>query len=208
MYPPDCPREWNYEQHSNRPLIAQRIQTFLELLVSGKVDTLAVASDSRPQHQELFTGFTPPECDYFAGHYRGENYYCLRFCPVGIQGDPRVGKPPLEVEVCMAEIGAQVKRGLLALDANSSFSQKERLQYMVALACSTFVDFLTVHPYVNGNGHAGRLIVWCILGRYGYWPKNWPVEPRPDPPYTMMIWLYRNGNRQPLESYILQNLSN
>jgi fido (protein-threonine AMPylation protein) len=209
MYPPDCPTEWNYEHHQNQPLIAQRIQAFLALLASGKVDTLAVSSDSRSQHQGLFTGLTPPECDYFAGHYRGEDYRCLRSCPVEIQGDPRVGAPPLEVALYMEEIRTQVWQGLLALDADSSLSQKDRLQYMVALACSTFVNFLTVHPYVNGNGHAGRLIVWCILGRYGYLPKNWPVEPRPaDPPYTLMIWLYRNGNRQPLESHILQNLSN
>ena len=151
----------------------------------------------------------PPDASIFAGHYRGENFHCLRFYGVRIPADPRVGADPLAVEYLMSELSAQVRSGLLALDANAAFSPKERLQYIVALACSVFVNFLTIHPYANGNGHAGRLIVWCILGRYGFWPKDWPVEPRPaDPPYSDMIRIYRDGNRQPLETMILRTLVN
>jgi len=209
MYPSDCPKGWKYEDHPDRAILTQRTQALLALIRSQKNDTLRTASDSRSQHGFLFNGLTPPGCDYFAGHYRGENFHCLRFYPVVVPADPRVGAHPSAVEYLMSELRAQLRSGLLALDANVALSPKQRLQYIVVLACSVFVNFLTIHPYANGNGHAGRLIVWCITGRYGFWPKNWPIEPRPpDPPYSDMIRVYRDGNREPLEMLILQTLVN
>jgi hypothetical protein len=60
---------------------------------------------------------------------------------------------------------------------------------------------------VNGNGHAARFVLWTILGRYGYWPERWRVDPRPpDPPYTQLIFDYRSGNHEPLETYVLQSV--
>jgi Fic family protein len=110
------------------------------------------------------------------------------------------------VAFALAGINNAILAGLIALDSDTLFTAKEKLHYVVALASRAFVEFLTVHPYANGNGHAARLIVWSILGRYGYWPDRWTVEPRPDPPYLELIVLYRNGNALPLESHILQML--
>jgi len=43
------------------------------------------------------------------------------------------------------------------------------------------------------------------LGRYGYWPENWSIDPRPgNPDYVAMITAYRNGNPQPLEEFMLK----
>jgi hypothetical protein len=106
----------------------------------------------------------------------------------------------------MSEINAEIRAGITALDMNV-LTPKERLRYVLALTCHAFVAFLTVHPYANGNGHAGRFMVWSIMGRYGHWPRRWPIDPKPpDPPYSQLITLCRDGDPVPLERYLLQML--
>jgi len=110
----------------------------------------------------------------------------------------------------MAIVAFEVKAGLAALDEaqilpNAQLAPEDKLLYAVVFACHVFEVFLRVHPYANGNGHAARLIVWAILCRYGYWPRKWPIEPRlTDPLYTSLLVEYRNGNRMPLEAFIVQ----
>jgi hypothetical protein len=202
----DCPG-WEYKDYPAYLELPARVSSLVTELVNGDLDTLSVATDTRPQHARMFSGMTPPKCDYYAGRYRGELFYCLRHYEVGISTDPRVGCYPSSVEFLMKELNAALKSGLLALDANVALANKDRLHYAILLACHVFVHFLTIHPFANGNGHTGRLIVWCILGRSGFWPVHWTIDPQPpNPPYTQLITLYRNGNRGPLESYIAQLL--
>lgn len=207
MHPPDCPA-WEYEHHPLRSTLTIRVSEALRSLRDGSTETLSTAIDSRRVHRHLFLALTPPNCDYFAGHYRGEHFRCLRFYEVQIVSDPRVGCPSSGVEIYITQLSDQISAGITALDSDHLSSDTQKLHYIVALAGHAFVTFLTVHPYANGNGHAGRLIVWSILGRFGYWPKRWTVEPRPpDPPYSDLIVLHRNGDKLPLEMYILQMLN-
>src|SRR5437879_5952982 len=75
---------------------------------------------------------------------------------------------------------------------------------LVAFVCAVFSDFLKIHPYANGNGHAARFIAWALLGRYRLWPTTWPIHPRmPDPGYTQMLRDYRTGNKSALEQCLL-----
>ncbi len=201
----ECPG-WEYNNHAHRSVIPARIGDILVDLATNQIDTLALASDTRPHHLRIFQHLTPIGHEYYSGHYRGEFFRCLRFYEVIVPGDSRVGAPPLSVQFLMDEISSEIRAGILALDANVLLSDKQKLHYIVTLACHVFVRFLTVHPYANGNGHAGRLLVWGILGRYGYWPRRWPVDPRPPEPYTQLIISYREGDRSPLESYILQQI--
>ncbi len=207
MHPLDCPG-WEYSDHPHRASVPSVISQLLVAMASGGVDKLEIAVDSRQAHGAIFKGVTPDRCGYYAGHYRGEAFRCLRFYAVTIPSDPRVGSPPQAVDYLINELASQIRAGVMALDAEVALSDKERLRYVVALACHAFVAFLTIHPYANGNGHAGRLIVWSILGRYGHFPKRWPVDPRPpDPPYSELIKRYRDGQVEPLEIYILQTLT-
>jgi fido (protein-threonine AMPylation protein) len=187
--------------------MAPRVAEVLTDLVTRRVDPLSVALDTREVHRRVFQGLTPAGYEYYAGHYRGERFRCLRYYPVAVQNDPRVGRPPESVAFWIRELNAAVRSGLTALDANALLTRQQKLRYLIALTCRAFVQFLTVHPYANGNGHAGRFIVWSVLGRYGHWPRRWPVHPRPgDPPYSELITRCRDGDALPLESYLLQTL--
>ena len=205
MHPPDCPA-WEYcDSPQHDVIVPSRVSEILVALAMGGLDTAQVAADTRKVHRRMFQELTPAGCEYYAGHYRGERFRCLSFYEVGVPGDARVGAPPQSVAFNIGEMNAEVRAGLAALDTSVLLAPKDRLRYALALACRVFVAFLTIHPYANGNGHAGRLIVWSILGRYGYWPKRWPVEPRPqDPPYSPLIVECRNGNPEPLERHLLQ----
>ncbi len=208
-HPLDCPG-WEYSSHpKRRQLLPKRVSVLLAALASGSLDTLSVAIDTRRAHKVIFRELTPSGYEYFAGHYRGESFRCLRYYKVMVHGDPRVGAAPGSVAFLMREVNREIRAGIDALDANSLLTPKERLRYILALTAHAFVAFLGVHPFADGNGHAGRLIIWSIMGRYGYWPQRWPVEPRPpDPPYSELIVRCRNGEPEPLEQYLLQAIQN
>ena len=108
----------------------------------------------------------------------------------------------------MAQLSRPIETAITGLDNELHYGRvapKYRLVYAVAAASRVFVTFLEIHPYANGNGHAARFFLTAFLGRYGYWLKSFPIEPRPpDPPYTDLIKAYRSGNREPLEAHILK----
>jgi fido (protein-threonine AMPylation protein) len=207
MHPTDCPA-WEYSGHpKSETVVLLRVSEILACLVKRQLDTMQVATDTREVHRRIFKELTPVGYEYFAGHYRGELFRCLRFYPVMVPNDPRVGVPAISVGFMMDKINDETRSGMMALDSHVGLNPKDRLRYIIALASRVFVAFLTVHPYANGNGHAGRFIVWCILCRYGHWPRRWPVDPRPpDPPYSSLIVECRNGNPEPLEQYLLKSL--
>jgi len=214
MHPTDCP-EWEYGGHPQRKhLLPPRVETLLVNLRNGLADSATVAEDTRRSHHFLFQGLTPPSCGYFAGNYRGAPYRCLKYYEVRIRGDDRVGHPSGTVSWYMAEVAKELKAAIHSTDdahqlPEAQMAAADKLYCAVVLACRAFELVLRIHPYANGNGHAARLIVWALLGRYGYWPQRWPVEPRPpDPPYTQLLVEYRNGNQFPLERYILSSITN
>lgn len=210
IHPRDCP-SWEYADHEDHEsVLARETRRVLALLRGGKLNTIQSATDSRSVHRELFRALTPIECPYYAGHYRGEEFRCLRNMAVRVRGDPRVGAPPRSVPSLVSEQAELIRATLAGLDEghalpDSHLSREQKLIYTVVAACRCFEVFLRIHPYANGNGHAARFVVWALLGRYDYWPARWPIEPRPDdPPYTELIVSYRDGDRVPLEKWILE----
>jgi fido (protein-threonine AMPylation protein) len=201
----DCP-SWEYDNHPRRAeILATEVA---ELLVELRTSRLATVSlgDSRAIHHRMFGHLAPAECPYYAGHFRGENFLCLLFCHAFISSDPRVGSPPESVLLHMSPYIARLQQGLAILDQRRGGSTF--VLEVVRFACHLLEAFLRIHPYVNGNGHIGRLTLWAVLGRYGFWPERWPVEPRPpDPPYTDLIRRYRDGEKEPLELHILGTIS-
>jgi fido (protein-threonine AMPylation protein) len=213
MHPPDCP-EFEYQHvRGYDALLKTRIEDLLHDLRSGILLTLPLAVDSRVTHRNLFAALTPPECEYFAGHYRGAPFRCLEFYRVGVDGDNRVGMDPEQVAEAMDQLGARIGGLLSALDiqhgAGAAVSRVQRLRMAVAVAAEVFEKLLLVHPYANGNGHAARFVVWAILVRYGYFPFAWTIHPRPGhPDYTALIVAHRNGNRIPLQTALISSIIN
>lgn len=204
-----CP-PWEYKHHpSASDLVPRSVQLVLQLR-SKTIQAKDVIFDNRPPHKFLFTGLTPEHCPYFAGHWRGEDFRCLRYYNVGIDSDASVG---VAAEFVAAELDIFVKNSFGVLNAVDTanelplaiLSEEVKLSYIVAFACSIFVEFLRIHPYANGNGHIARLITWALLARFGYWPKKWPLNKRPpDPPYSSLIKNYRLGQREALEIFVLK----
>jgi len=211
MSPQICPT-WEYEDF---PDYTSVIQSELKDILIGirqvKVDTYTEAKNTREFHSKVFHKLTPDCCPYYAGHYRGEDFECLKGYRVSVRGDIRVGFDPAVVEVAMEGISGRIGRAVENLDKifspDGQMPQKDKILRLVAVAACFFELFLKIHPYANGNGHSARYLVWVILGRYDLWLKDWPIDPRPkDPPYTSLIWEYRNGNKSPLEKFFFRSI--
>src|SRR6478609_11642434 len=126
MHPLDCPN-WEYENHPQRAVVRLRIAEIISDLASRRIDTLALATDARPQHLRVFRELVPLGFDYYAGHYRGEAFRCLRYYSVGVQGDDRVGAPPGAVGFLMSELSSAIRSNVMALDDNVFLSEKDKL---------------------------------------------------------------------------------
>jgi fido (protein-threonine AMPylation protein) len=215
MHPPDCPF-FEYEHHPHyRERLSTRAARIIAALRNRSVESARLSADTRPVHEKLFQGLTPLDCAYYAGHYRGEDFKCLRYYPIQVPSDPRVGWPPERVLRGMAEIAQILRATLAALDEmhqRTVLTPAEKLIRTVEVACEALVQVFTVHPYGNGNGHAGRFILWAILLRYGYYPNEriWPIEPSPAGSrrreYSALLTRYRDGDRSGLIGFVLQNL--
>src|SRR5690348_10982993 len=107
VLPAGCP-PWEYDKHPLRPQVAVRIARILKELRQGARDSVSTAKDTRPAHGIVFQGLTPPGVDYYAGHYRGEPYRCLRTYDVKIDGDPRVGIGASGVESSMVALSHEI----------------------------------------------------------------------------------------------------
>ena len=89
-HPTDCPA-WDYEHQPNwQTVLPQRSIGVLTDLARGTLDTLATVLDTRPVHLCLFAGLTPDGHNYFAGHYRGEAFRCLKHYRVMVPDDSRL----------------------------------------------------------------------------------------------------------------------
>lgn len=204
---PTCP-PWEYKDHTHYNAVRIRCEDVLEELRLGKLAIDETLRDTRDLHRRLFVGLTPAGCDYYAGGYRGSRQPNLRNHTVALPADARVGEKPGRVHAEMETLSKRIiPNGVKQLDGifakpDTEISAGDKLTVLVAFACKVLATFLRIHPYVNGNGHIGRLIVWLLLVKYGYWPVQWPLDGHP--PYDDLLKRYRDGDRAPLEQFVLQ----
>ena len=209
-HPSDCP-SWDYEDHpQHEDILPRKTEHLLIQLRNNNIQTLDASLDTRRIHEHLFTDLTPQHHRYYAGNYRGDEFRCLKYYQVSIRNDPRVGVSPSQVSSSIGYLKNGIDNSIGVFDTadklpEASLPKEQKILYLVTLACRIFVEFLRIHPYANGNGHIGRFIVIAILGRYGFWPKRFPLDERPpDPPYSTLIKEYRDGNREGLENFMLK----
>ena len=208
MHPADCPPQWEYTEHPHRVAVPIRCEAILNRLEKNELPIEPSLRDSRPLHKEIFENLTPQTCPYFAGNYRGERFKCLRHLEVKVLADARVGVKPALVAARLANLLSNIlSSGLKALDdafkiPDEKLSPAQKTNYVVKFSCRLLNEFLQIHPYANGNGHIGRLLVWLVLAKFGYWPKEWPLDSRP--PYAALLSRYRDGHEQALEDFVLK----
>jgi Fic/DOC family len=173
-------------------------------------DKIILVLDTRDAHERYFNGLTPARFPHYAGHYRGENFECLIDYEVSIATNRLVGHTagsiPVEMETLKPAIRATIARIDEVWPVNERvFSKAAKIRRMSELIAALFAMFLEIHPYANGNGHAGRLIVTAIFARYGVYLRRFPVDPRPqDPPYSDLIREYQNGRTEGFIRFLIQ----
>ena len=206
MHPEGCPA-WKYEDHPDRlTVLFNEVSSLVRELLQNPKNFKQATKDTRPIHFRCFQKLTPPGYQYYAGHYRGENFRCLQYCQVA--AGTHEGYPPHLVPSSMERLANIIDFALTQLDKaekRMDIPNEEKLLRIVRVACRVFEQICTIHPYLNGNGHSARFCMWAVLGRYGFLPWGWPIEPRPKPQdqYISLLVEYRAGNREPLERHIL-----
>lgn len=200
-----CPEDgWDYDRNPrNLPLLRARCEGILRDMRKPDFRLLDEARDTRKIHRRMFKGTTPICFPYYAGNYRGDSRYrCLKDCPIFI--GQFEGEPPQLVQQHMDVLSQSIDKHQAAIKANTGLPPKDRVLFVVSAVCAALVAHQSIHPYANGNGHAGRFLVWALLLHFGYIPRSWPLEERPpDPPFSSCITAYRFGNPQPLETFVL-----
>lgn len=204
--------EWEYEQdHPNfRTLLLPVVTQLLTEIANAGYDTTSAIQDTRPTHRALFRRLTPPAHPAYAGNYRGASTgdRCLSHYEVGVSVDSRVGSPPYQVAFEMRELAVDIRSLLDALDeVVPTMNSQEVVKVLVVAVAQILEWFLRIHPFVNGNGHAGRFIAWAMLARYGFhFRYTFQIDPKPPMAnlYSDCLSAYRNGDKDRLHKFLAQ----
>ena len=163
----------------------------------------------------MFGVMAPRRCKCFAGHYRGsrscEALLKYEVHLVGPGADPRVGKVAAsEVAAEMAKFEAMCAKLWDAFQATQSSEEPKAaddiiLFRLVRLLAQALERIFLIHPYANGNGHAGRYLVMYLLAKAGFATTKWSIDDKQ--PYGDALTAYRDGHKEPLEDFLLDALA-
>lgn len=79
----------------------------------------------------------------------------IRSRQVWIYGSKFVPPPPVEVDI-------------LLKDFFSWYNKSKAITHPVELAALAHLKFVTIHPFIDGNGRSSRLLMNFILNKFGY----------------------------------------
>ncbi|MEW6279187.1 MAG: Fic family protein [Candidatus Eremiobacterota bacterium] len=169
--------------------------------------------DTRWVHRHLFSQLiTQGAALDYAGHYRGEALSCLR--TYNVQVGRMKGTPADQVCHSMERLGRLIRKYVGELDASfqrqPGIARGDRLVAVTRVAAWMFATFLKVHPYANGNGHIGRIMLAALMHRYGFPLRSFPIEPGPkEDAYYEALIAYQNRpcDPGPLERYLLRHFA-
>jgi len=192
----DC-KNWDYEDHPEAARVTARCKKLTELLRKRPKRFNRYGYDTRRGHVFMFTGMAPDACSCIIGRYRGaDDCAALTNYPVRVGQDPRVGVDP---RLVLWQVGAFETRTREACEefeksrADGTPPDKAFLGF-TRLLCDALEAFFWIHPYANGNGHSGRLLLWVLMTRHGFPPRNWPLDESPE--YGSALTSYRDGTEK------------
>lgn len=199
--------DWGYDHHPDRPKVADRCGRLCRIASRRPAFFDRLGFDTRSGHAFVFGGMTPASCTCILGNYRG-TASCLSLlnCTVSTPHDPRVGVPPLLVDFTMGQLFARcsalvVEHKKWVSECGYRQPPQIGLTKFVGLLAFVLQQFLTIHPYMDGNGHMGRLLIYVMMCRAGYVPANWNIDAKQ--PYADALSAHRSGQPGALEKFLL-----
>jgi prophage maintenance system killer protein len=143
----------------------------------------------RNLHRAILCG-TPMEHTTMWGKEQRAGEY--RIFPVQAKGYP------LTIYPYPQEIPALMRRFVDWRDKD------EGTLHVVLMACKVFSAFLHIHPFHDGNGRVGRLLLGTYLLRRGYPPPLFQNFDRSQ--YLDMLYRSQHGNPEDLYEWVLENV--
>lgn len=199
---------WDCEDHPNCESVTVNCKS-IELLFSvDESERDSFILDTRFAHKEIFKDTTPKGREYFAGNYRGAPYEFLVDYEVRLYQSE--GYPAANVSDFMDNYSLELEKLLdtyFKKIKEIKIPDSVKVLKYVELLSYFFVKFLAIHPYANGNGHIGRLLVWAFLKKEGLPVSFWSVDDRPGRPLIDCIIHFRRGNKEYMIKYFLQGIS-
>ena len=199
--------DWDYKYHPDRGTITRRCRRLAKLVQKRPSRFDRYGFDTRPGHRFMFFGMAPASCPELAGNYRGLPNSPLSHYQVGIAGDTDVGIPANFVSIAMSVFEkhcSELTEAYLAAisDTNPAPKQRVLIARLVQLLCTLLEEFFRIHPYANGNGHAGRMMLLFMMIRQGFNPVRWSIDESPT--YSEAIKAYRRGKKAGLHNFVMR----
>ncbi len=206
----DC-RYWKYDTHPDRnTLLPMRCKELTDAVPDAGEDLPASPFDTRADHAYMFAGMAPASCGCILGNYRGtRDCPDLVNCRVQILEDPNVGLEPRFVHSAMLEFEEQSIRDMTAylVWANgdgSGESPVNKIRKFGVVAAHIFERFLTIHPYIDGNGHCARLMLCKLMAVAGFPARQWDIDQKF--PIYQEIRIHRTGQRGQLMQKLTKHI--
>ncbi|WP_411878629.1 Fic family protein [Polaromonas sp. YR568] len=194
---------WSYTSHPDRQAgLGKRCRYLTDAALLSEPVVGRADFDTRAAHGFMFQGMTPASCTCIIGNYRGTpGCPDLVTCPVKVADDDKVGLAPELVHGAMRKLDEEcneIMNGYYRwVDGEGQTATLDRqLRKFAIEAAKVFERFLTIHPYVDGNGHCARLLVFRMLVWARFPPRQWDIDATLD--LHQELKAYRREQRGPL----------
>lgn len=200
--------KWDHKKHLAAATVATICDEFIQKLRAAPDSQVSALRDTKPFHHAFFKQAVPQACPYLAGNFRGSDHSCLKHRNVSMAD--RTGAKCADVDRLMFDFHAATRVALSVLETRlgrKPVPTPEMLVALVTYIAETVSSFQDIHPYADGNGHIGRLLVWVISGHFGLLPLNWWLHENPGSEWNAAVHDHQCGDPLPLQAFLIRTLA-